>query len=457
MEKIDSRFAELLLESMADGVFTLNSDGKITLWNNAMEKITGYGADEALGKSCGILNFNKCLNKECPSGVFECGIFEKETIDAKKCRIVTKSGITVPILKSARIVKDDHGKVVGIVETITDISELERTRKEAREAVSKLEEIHRFHNLIGKSEAMKTVFTLLKAASQSDSNLLIYGMSGTGKELAAGAVHYNSFRKDHPMVVVNCSALSETLLESELFGHIRGAFTGAVKERQGRFEEAGGGTVFLDEISEISPYIQVKLLRVLQEREIERVGESRKRKIDIRIIAATNKDLFELVRRGEFREDLYYRLKVFPVHLPSLSERKEDIPLLTDHFVSKMNEKTGKTIRGVSRSVMKTFLTYAWPGNIRELENAVEHGFVLCMSDEIDTSDIPVEIKHNLHANHKPSETVAHRETMTRPLLIKLLNECNWNKAEVARRLGYSRTAVWKYMKKWNIPLKPEV
>ncbi len=280
----------------------------------------------------------------------------------------------------------------------------------------------------------------------------IQGESGTGKELVAGAIHFNGARAGRPLVAVNCSALSESLLESELFGHARGAFTGAVRDRMGRFEEAHGGTIFLDEIGEISPYIQVKLLRVLQEKEIQRVGESKSRKIDIRIIAATNSDLYSLVKGGKFREDLYYRLKVFPITVSPLRDRKEDLPLLISHFVQVQNRKTGKHIKGVSPTAMRIMLDYSWPGNVRELENAVEHAFVLCEKDEIHNLDLPVEIRQTEYPPNRIPAVFAMgspaRPKIMRETSLELLVECGWNKAEVARRLGLSRTAVWKYMGK---------
>jgi transcriptional regulator with PAS, ATPase and Fis domain len=255
---------------------------------------------------------------------------------------------------------------------------------------------------------------------------------------------------------VNCSALSETLLETELFGHVKGAFTGAHRDRKGRFEEADGGTIFLDEIGELTPYMQIKLLRVLQEREIERVGDSKKIKIDIRVIAATHQDLYELTRQGKFREDLFYRLKVFPIRVPPLRERREDIPLLVSHFIKKGNQRENKSIEGVDEQAMKGLMEHSWPGNIRELENAVEHAFVICNANRIQLHDLPVEIreKRALPPLGRGPDQSGPQVALTREALLDLLQESNWNKAEVGRRLRKSRTSVWKYMKKWNIPLR---
>ena len=453
-------FINQIIDSMADGVFTMDTEGRISSWNPAMERISGYSAEEVLGKTCKILQFSRCFGKKCPANLKACGIVKHGFAEVKECILQHQEGHEVPVIKNASVVRDENDQVVGVVETVTDLSELNKARQAAEEALLRLRELHRLDNIIGKSHEMQKVFAAINAAAASDATILIMGESGTGKELVAGAIHQRSTRTTYPLTAVNCSALTESLLESELFGHVKGAFTGAIQNRIGRFEESDGGTVFLDEIGEISPYIQVKLLRVLQEREIERVGDSKTRKVDIRIMAATNRDLYSRVQEGLFRDDLYYRLKVFPIVLPPLRKRKEDIALLTQHFIDRQNRKTGKNITGISQYAMRVFLDHSWPGNVRELENAIEHAFVLCNRGQIEISDLPLELRQSGDECRPGAvQGAAPRKArigkdLSKEELLELLGTSNWNKAEVARRLGVSRTAVWKYMKKWNIPLQ---
>jgi len=452
------QFADRLLDSMAEGVFTLDTEGRITSWNPAMERITGYTSEEAVGQSCQLLKFSKCFDQTCPSAISECGIFKKGIVDPTECQLQHKNGRYISIIKNARVVKNQKDAPIGVVETVTDLTELTQARQKVEEAQRKLVEVYQFGNIIGKSHAMQEIFNAIRVAAKSDATVLIQGESGTGKELVASAIHYNSERGACPMVTVNCSALTESLLESEIFGHVRGAFTGAHRDRTGRFEEADTGTIFLDEIGDVSPFIQLKLLRAIQEKQIERVGESRKRNVDIRIITATHKDFYGLVQTGNFREDLYYRLKVFPIYLPPLRNRREDIPLLTRHFIQKFNKKTGKQIQDLSPDAMRILMDYNWPGNVRELENAMEHAFVLSTGDQIGIFDLPVEIRQMEYYSARPPETRSHQpkthQKVTKTLLLELLHECDWNKAEVARQLGRSRTSIWKYMKKYDIPLE---
>lgn len=459
----NNEFVKLLLKSIGNGVFVLDTHGMIIAWNPAMEKITGYSYNEIKGKSCKILNFSQCFDKDCPAGMNDCGIFEFGKVEPMECLLNHKQGHALSVIKNARIIKNKQNKIIGIIETVTDLTELKNARLKMKEATRRLGELNRLGGIIAKSQVMQNVFTFIKASAASDASILIQGESGTGKELVANAIHSIGERKDKPMIIVNCSALSESLLESELFGHIKGAFTGADRDRVGRFEQADGGTIFLDEIGEITPYIQVKLLRVLQQKEIERVGESKKRIINIRIITATNKDLKSLVDLGTFREDLYYRLKVFPIYLPPLRSRKEDIPLLVNHFIKINNKKSAIKAKGISKSALKAFMDYSWPGNIRELANAIEHAFVLCSNRQIDLADLPMEIREqnsisrSFEKEKLPDKKKSSRHTpiLTEKTLIDLLHDNKWNKAEVARRVGLSRASIWKYMKKWDIPLQP--
>jgi two-component system response regulator HydG len=478
-ELLNTNFVNNILDTMAEGLFTLDEKGVITSWNNSMEKITGYSAWEAIGKTCNLIECSRCFGKSCSNGINQCGVIKYGKTEAKECSIKHKDGYNVPVIKNARLALDEDKQILGIVETITDLTELKKVEKSAEDARRKLKKVYRLGNIVGKSSAMKNVFDAIKAAANSQATVLVQGESGTGKELVAGAIHYNGNNNSSPFITVNCSALSETLLESELFGHVRGAFTGAHRDRVGRFEEADGGTVFLDEIGELTPYMQVKLLRVLQEREVERVGESKKRKIDIRIIAATHQNLYEQTHQGNFREDLFYRLKVFPIYVPPLRKRRDDIPLLVTHFIEKGNKGENKSIKSVDPQAMKRLMEHRWPGNIRELENAIEHAFVICNSDRIKLKDLPIEIREpGSHLNQRallplsgeapgqqpPVYQASGRRTsgqknlvdlkLTKAQLIDLLEDANWNKAEVARQIRKSRTSVWKYMKKWNIPLQ---
>lgn len=460
------QFLNQILDTMAEGLFTLDDNGIITSWNKSMEKISGYPAQEAVGKGCSLLQCSRCFGENCPADIKKCGVIRHGKTEAKECFIRHRDGHDIAVIKNARLSRDEDGKILGIVETITDLTELKKIKKTAERAQKKLKNVYRLGNIIGKSVAMQNVFDAIRAAANSQANILIQGESGTGKELVASAIHYNSANAESPMITVNCSALSESLLESELFGHVKGAFTGAHRDRKGRFEEADKGTIFLDEIGELTPYMQVKLLRVLQEREIERVGDSKKIKIDIRIIAATHKNLYDLTAQGKFREDLFYRLKVFPINVPPLRKRREDIPLLVHHFIQKGNKREVKKITHVNAQGMKRIMAHSWPGNIRELENAIEHGFVICDSDQIALTDLPVEIRepqlHQTELTLNPQKNALRMErnypisSLTKESLIRLLDDCGWNKAEVGRQINKSRTAVWKYMKKWDIPLQKQ-
>ncbi len=337
---------------------------------------------------------------------------------------------------------DSGGAAIGAVLVARDETRLDKLERTLRKR-------HNFHKMVGASNKMQELYSLLDDLADVPSTVLISGESGTGKELVAEALHKAGVRRNKPLVKVNCAALSDTLLESELFGHVRGSFTGAVKDRIGRFQRAEGGTIFLDEIGDISYKVQLQLLRVLQEREIERIGESMPIKVDIRIVAATNRNLAEMVREGSFREDLYYRLKVITIELPPLRERKDDIPLLLEHMIDKLNGTMGKEITGISQEVADCFQKYNWPGNIRELEHAMEYAFVRCRQPVVALGHLPGDLLATNEQNSAAPVPVGEEDE--RQLICSALEKTAWNKAKAARLLGIDRKTLYRKLAKYEI------
>ncbi|PKL50732.1 MAG: diguanylate cyclase [Candidatus Riflebacteria bacterium HGW-Riflebacteria-2] len=460
--------ATLLLDTMAEGVILVDTDGKIRVWNKAMTEITGYQAEEALNRTTEWLRSAECMGAERIFALFKNRNRGETCINGCECRIIAKSGEKIPVMVNARVMRNDQGKTFGILQTITDFRPVFSLRQEIAEMTSRLQSEDNFAGITGKSPLMQRIFRLIALAAESEASVMVLGESGTGKELVANAIQQLSNRKDGPFIKVNCGALPESLLESELFGHEKGAFTGAIKKRIGRFEAADNGTIFLDEIADISAAMQVKLLRVLQNGEMQRVGSDSISKVDVRVIAATNKDLAKEVREGRFREDLYYRLKVFPISLPALRNRPEDIPLLAQYFINRFSARTGRLINGIERSALNAMMAYQWPGNVRELENAIEYAFVVCQGRIIEQEHLPAELileaqpalapLKNL-APHIQARTSIESKRILRDAvrLSALLEENLWNKAEVARILGVSRTAVWKWMKQHKIPASQDL
>ena len=454
--------AELLLDTMAEGVVVVDTAGCIRYWNRGMTDITGRTREDALGEDLEWLRAPDCWN----SASIEAMLTEKdgaanESLQACECRMLGKDGSSIPVLANARSVRDDGGALVGVLITFTDFRAVCELREDVRALQSDDAPPESFHGLIGRGAKMLELRRLIELAAASDATTLILGETGTGKELAATAIHEQSNRRNKPFVKVNCGALSETILESELFGHVKGAFTGAYQDRVGRFEAADGGTILLDEIGEMSPAMQVKLLRVLQEREFEPVGDTETRRVDIRVIAASNCDLATESRGGQLRENLYYRLRVFPIGMPPLRERIEDVPLLVEHFVHTLSRRTGKDIKGLDAEATRAVMDYCWPGNVRELENAIEYAFVICQTDRVGLFDLPQELRRfelrreaclgqhgqGLRAPIPASASaraVADSIVRSPEQLKQLLEECNWNKAEAARRRVSFRSCVWR-------------
>lgn len=450
-----------IVNTLQDGVMVVDPRGRILAVNPAAERLTGYSEAELIGKSCRVLDCTGCKIIGEGGGNRWCGLFARGEVRAKKCLITNKAHLPVNIIKNARVLHDEDGKVIGAVETLTDMSEIVRQQEEilALKRTLRLNEDN--HGMVGKSAPMQQMLELIDNVAQTQAPVMIRGESGTGKELVARAIHERGQRRRRPFVKVNCAALNENLLESELFGHAKGAYTGADRARMGRFESAHGGTIFLDEIGDIPPHTQVKLLRVLEEKEIERVGENRPISVDVRVVTATNRDLEGLIQEGGFREDLYFRINVFPLSVPALRERREDVPVIVQHFLRLNNAKTGKRILGLTPEAMEKLVAYDWPGNVRELRNAIEYAFVLCHSGAISSQHLPPKVVYeNLCAPPHPSSTATRPSQQAedhRSVLLTALRESNGNQSAAARILGVSRVTVWKRIKKYGIDLKKEV
>lgn len=430
---------EAIFKSVKDAIITVDKDLNIIEINEAAKVICNLTRDSIGKKMNSLLKYcnGKCVN------TLEETIRRKQSIEIyhNECRHEHRTQqvvnlVTHPLINN----QEDFIGAVLVIRDETRMADLERRMRERQ----------RFNNIIGHNKQMQTIYSLIESLANVQTTVLITGESGTGKELVAEAIHCKGNRVDKPLIKVHCAALSENLLESELFGHVKGAFTGAINDRIGRFEMANGGTIFLDEIGDLSPKLQVQLLRVIQERTFEKVGDSTPVKVDVRIIAATNKNLPEKIKHGEYREDLYYRLNVIELKLPPLRSRKEDIPLLARHFVNKFNMRFNKNIEGISNDVLEKFMEYSWPGNIRELEHSIEHSFVLCNQNVITLDHLPdileemAGIKKPLHEDAKARE---------RTYIIHALEKCSWNKAETARQLGMSRRNLYRKIKDYNIKI----
>ncbi len=445
-----------IVDTLQDGLLVVGPDGKIIAVNPAAERLTGYRSQELIGQSCRILNCTGCKISGQGLGEHWCKMFSAGTVQAKRCQITGKDSRTVHILKSASVLRNPEGKIIGAVETLTDMSELIRKQQEIASLRKTYSLTDGFFGLLGNSPVMQRLYELIENVAQSEAPVMILGESGTGKEMIARAVHEAGIRKDKPCIKVNCAALNPNLLESELFGHVKGAFTGADQNRMGRFEAAHGGTIFLDEIGDIPVSTQVKLLRVLEEGEIERVGDHLPVSVNVRIITATNRNLEDLIRRGLFREDFFFRINVFPIHAPSLSERREDIPLILQHFIRQNTVKMGKDITGLTPEAMRMLIAYEWPGNIRELRNAVEYSFVLCPGGLIDVDHLPPRIIQQECAPLSEG-TAAQIADSEKESLIRILRQTRGNRSKTAEILGVSRVTVWKRMKKYGIEIHPNL
>ncbi|MBL0716123.1 MAG: sigma 54-interacting transcriptional regulator [Desulfosarcina sp.] len=450
-----NQYWKTVVDTIQDGVMIVSPEGTIVSVNRGFEEITGYRRKEIIGQSCAILNCSACEIARKNESCHWCVMFERGRLKKQKCLLIRKDGKVVHVVKNASVFKDSQGNVNGAVETITDISDLMEKETQIETYRRELDAEDRFYGMIGSSHAMQKVFELIRNAAHSDAPVIIFGESGTGKELVARAIHQASPRGNNPYIKVNCAALNESLLESELFGHVKGAFTGAHCSREGRFEAANAGDIFLDEIGDLPLSTQVKLLRVLEEKVIERVGDHRPVKIDTRIISATNQNLLGLIAEGNFREDFYYRINVIPIEVPALRDRIDDIPLLARSFFSRLQLKSGKKISGVSKEALDAIMNYAWPGNVRELKSAFEFAFVSCQDEQIKPRNLPPSIfeKRDPRVNPARVDADADLDTIKRKRLVEALEASGGNKSRAAQMLGLSRTTVWNQIKRYGIDL----
>ncbi len=432
-----------ILESISDGVFTIDKVWRITCFNRAAEEITGISRNEAIGQNCFDVFKSSLCGPSCPlRRTLETG---KPIISASGY-IIRYDGSRIPISISTALLKDHTGRVIGGAETFRDLSEVEALRQE-------LDSKYRIGDLVSRSPVMQRLFDIFPAIAASPSTVLLLGETGTGKELTARTIHSLSSRNHGPFIVVNCGALPDTLLESELFGYKTGAFSGAIKDKPGRFALAHHGTLFLDEIGEISQSMQIKLLRVLQDHTFEPLGAIRPETTDVRIIAATNRDLAGQVRQNVFREDLYYRINVVRIELPPLRQRKEDIPLLTDQLIARFNHLQHKTIRGLNTDAWSLLMAYHWPGNIRELANVIERAFILCQSGDIGIEHLPDELTAHRTMPSSQSDIRSAHDVLDRQTICSALSRNNNNRLAAARELGIHKTTLLRKMKKLHIPL----
>ena len=448
-----------IIESVQDGIIIVDDRGTFVAANQTALLVTGYNEEELIGQSCKILQCTGCKIIGDGTGKKWCPLFSQGFITEKKCIITNKYNRTIPVVKSATVLFNDDNEIIGAVETLKDISENINYKNELA-SIKRMYHIEEgFHGIIGRTPVMQNLYEHIESVASLDTPVMILGKSGTGKEMVAKALHETGKRASKPFIKVNCAALSENILESELFGHVKGAYTGADHDRIGRFEAAHKGTLFLDEIGDIPLSVQVKLLRVLEENMIQRVGTNNSIPIDVRIITATNKDLEQLIEENIFREDLFFRINVFPLVCPPLIQRRDDITLIIQHFTNILARKTGKNILGFTPDAMRLMLAYPWPGNIRELRNTVEYAFVLARGKSIGLEHLPDKITRCKLMDSDPVKYAALNNTVKhgfteKEKLIAALQQVDGNQTKAAEILKVSRVTVWKRIKKYEIQIK---
>jgi two-component system response regulator HydG len=443
--RYDERRLKIILDNLDIGVFTVTRGGHITFFNTLAESISGYDRQEVLGKPCSIVLGEE--NTEDRS-LLQQSIVDGKSRTNKKGLMATKTGDVIPIRANYMALRNEQGRIVGGLATIQDLSLIYQLNRAIRNRYT-------FADMIGKDPSIQKIFEIVPVVAESDATTLIEGATGTGKDLLAKVIHNASKRAKKPMVKVNCAALPDNLLESEMFGYVKGAFTGADRDKPGRFQEADGGTIFLDEIGDLPLSLQGKLLRVLEDKEFYPLGSRKTTKVDVRIIAATNQGLEKLVEKKAFREDLFYRLNVIRLELPSLKERKGDVPLLIEHIMQRLSAVKETPINKISEDAMEVLLNYDYPGNIRELENIIEHALIICQDKTIERRHLPLFLQKSstagisTEAATSDSEKINHQSEKYR--IIKMLHRNDWHRGKTARALNMDRTTLWRKMKKHNL------
>ena len=440
--RLDIRYFPLVLDVVEQGIFTVDPGGRISSFNKAAEVITGYTEAEVLGRECSSVFRTNLCNTVCP---LRRSIASRARLQNEKVRILAKDGRPIPISISTAPLESPSGELLGGVEVFTDLSHVEDLKR-------KLDGQYHVGDVVTRNPDMRRILDMLPMVAESSSTILISGLTGTGKELLAKAIHAHGPRRRKPFVPVNCAALPETLLESELFGYRKGAFTDAKRDRMGRIAQAEGGTLFLDEVGDLSIPLQVKLLRFLQEKTYEPLGSTVSLKADVRVITATNRDLENMVREGAFRGDLYFRLNILQITLPPLSQRREDVPLLTQHFVQRFRQATGKNIEGLSAEAMAALMNYEFPGNIRELENIIERAFILCGEGQIGLAHLPPMV---VQAGERPAlhalQNAGALDSVEGAAIKAALERHKGNRTRAARELGIHRTTLLRKLKRLGV------
>ncbi|MCK5244457.1 MAG: sigma 54-interacting transcriptional regulator [Desulfobacterales bacterium] len=435
---------EIILESISDGVFTVDHKWRITSFNRAAEEITGIPRGEAVGRYCWEVFRSNMCEGDC---ALRRTMKQGKSIVNTSAYIINSDKKRIPVIASTSVLRDENGTVLGGVEVFSDLSLVEELRRE-------LDSRFQMGDMVSRSPSMQRIFKILPQVADSDSTVLILGETGTGKELLARAIHDISIRRNKPFVAINCGALPDTLLESELFGYKAGAFTNAVKDKPGHFAAAEGGTIFLDEIGDISPAFQVRLLRVLDQHKFQPLGSVKSVKADVRVIVATNKDLASMVEIGEFRQDLFYRIDVVHIELPPLRDRKEDIPLLVDKFIVRMNSLRGRAVTGMDREALGLIMSHDFPGNIRELENVIEHAFVLCSDGIIEQQHLPHSVIARAASPSTDHPTLQDGlKSAEARAIMDALKRNSYNRLAAARDLGMHKSTLFRKIKKLGIIL----